>query len=139
MKKCKKLPIIIILICAIIIGAISYFLYFERPFETISINEIEEVKVYAVPPDGEVVLSKEQVESIVPLLQNLKVCNPGYEVLVMGGQTVSIKVRKTDGLTMEIVNNGNIQIIIDGKAYKADYATAEAINQFANKVLETGF
>ena len=44
-----------------------------------------------------------------------------------------------DGSIIEISNIGNVRIMIDGRNYKADYESAEAINSFANKVLETGF
>ena len=75
------------------------------------------------------------------LLQNLKVSRPGYGMLALGlgGQTVKITVKMTDGTAVEVSNIGNVIITIDNKSYRADYATAEAINQFANKVLNTGF
>lgn len=139
MKKGKRLPIIIVLIVALTIGVLSYFLYSDRPFETITVNDIQEVKVYAIPPEEEVVLSEAEVERVVPLLQNLKISKPGYKVFALSGQTVRITVQKTDGSIIEISNVGNIQIIIDGRSYRAEYESAEAINNFANKVLKTGF
>ena len=57
----------------------------------------------------------------------------------LSGQTITITIKITDGSIVEISNVGNVQIIIDGRNYRADYESAEAINNFANKVLETGF
>ena len=139
MKKGKRLPIIIVLIVALTIGVLSYFLYSDRPFETITVNDIQEVKVYAIPPEEEVVLSEAEVERVVPLLQNLKISKPGYKVFALSGQTVRIIVQKTNGSIIEISNVGNVQIMIDGRSYRAEYESAEAINNFANKVLKTGF
>lgn len=138
MKNGKKLLIVAVIILAIASG---WLLFSARPFETINVDDIEEIKVYAIPPDEEVVLSEGEVESVVPLLQNLKTSKPGYKIFAigMGGQTVRFTVQKSDGSTTEISNVGNVLIIIDGKSYQADYESAEALNEFANKVLETGF
>lgn len=90
MKKGKKLSIMTVLILAITSAVLGWFLYSARPFETINVDEIEEIKVYAIHPGKEVVLSKAEVESVVPLLQNLKVSKPGYKLFAvgLGGQTV---------------------------------------------------
>ena len=139
MKKSKKLMIIGVVILAIVSAIFGWLLCSDRPFETITANEIEEIKVYAIPPDAEVVLSEAEVERVIPLLQNLKVSKPGYKVFALSGQTIKITIKETDGTIIEISNVGNVQIIIDGRSYRADYESAEAINNFANKVLETGF
>ena len=139
MKKGKKLLIIAVVILAITVAILGWLLYSARPFETMNVNEIEEIKVFAIPPEAEVVLSEAEVEKVVPLLQNLKVSKPGYKVFALSGQTVRITVQKTDGSVIEISNVGNVQIIIDGRSYQAEYESAEAINNFANKVLKTGF
>ena len=102
-------------------------------------NDIQEVKVYAIPPEEEVVLSETEVERVVPLLQNLKVSKPGYKVFALIGQTITITIKETNGTIIEISNVGNVQIIIDGRSYRAEYESAETINNFANKVLKTGF
>ena len=138
MNKSKKLPIIIVLL-ALALAALIYCSYSDKPLETISINEIKEIKVYAIPPEEEVILSEAEAKSVIPLLQDLKVSKPGYKAFALGGQTVRITVEKTDGSTIEISNVGNVQIIVDGKSYRADYESAEAINNFANKVLKNGF
>ena len=139
MKKSKKLLITAVVILAIVSAIIGWLLYSDRPFETITANGIEEIKVYAIPPDAEVVLSEAEVERVIPLLQNLKVSKLGYKVFALIGQTITITIKETNGTIIEISNVGNVQIIIDGRSYRADYESAEAINNFANKVLETGF
>jgi len=139
MKKGKKLPIIAVLILILIAGVLWYFLQSDKPFDTMSANEIAQVTVYAIPPDEEATLTEAEIASFIPLLQNLKVANPKASTAGLGGQTVKFTVLKTDGSTIEISNIGNVKIIIDGKNYKADYESAEALNNFANKVLETGF
>ena len=142
MKKGKKLLIIAVVILAIASAILGWLLYSSRPFETIGVNEIEEIKVYAIPPDEEVVLSEAEIDRVVPLLQNLKISKPGYMLfppMGWGGQTVRFTVQKTDGSTIVISNFGNVLITIDSINYQADYESAHAISIFANKVLETGF
>nr|WP_289767820.1 hypothetical protein [uncultured Acetatifactor sp.] len=129
------------LILVITSAVLWWSLYSARPFETINVDDIEEITVYAIPPEKEIVLSKDEVERVIPLLQNLKISKPGYKILArrMGGQTAGFIVQKSDGSTIEIFNFGNVIITIDNKSYQADYESAEAINAFANKVLGTGF
>ena len=133
----------IIIICALTLFCVSVWgILSFRPFESMNVNEIEEIKVYAIHPDKEVVLNEAELESAVPLLQNLKISKPGYMLfppMGWGGQTVRFTVQKTDGSTIVISNFGNVLITIDSINYQADYESAHAISIFANKVLETGF
>ena len=137
----QKTAIVTALILVITSAVLWWSLYSARPFETINVDDIEEITVYAIPPEKEIVLSKDEVERVIPLLQNLKISKPGYKILArrMGGQTVGFIVQKSDGSTIEIFNFGNVINTIDNKSYQADYESAEAINAFANKVLGTGF
>ena len=140
--KRKKTTTVVVRILALLVGVLWYFLYSDRPFESMNVNEIEEIKVYAIHPDKEVVLNEAELESAVPLLQNLKISKPGYMLfppMGWGGQTVRFTVQKTDGSTIVISNFGNVLITIDSINYQADYESAHAISIFANKVLETGF
>lgn len=141
MKNAKKIAIVTALILVITSAVLWWPLYSARPFETITVDDIKEITVYAIPPEKEIVLSKDEVERVIPLLQNLKISKPGYKILArrMGGQTVGFIVQKSDGSTIEISNFGNVIITIDNKSYQADYESAEAVNAFANKVLGTGF
>ena len=141
MKKSKKLTIAAALILVTASAVVGWVFYSARPFETIRADDIEEIMVYAIPPEKEIVLSEAEVERVVPLLQNLKISKPGYKIfaLGMGGQTVRFTVQKTNGSTVEISNFGNVLITIDNKSYQADYESAEAINAFANEALGTGF
>ena len=141
MKRGKKLTIAAALILVTASAVVGWVFYSARPFETIRADDIEEIMVYAIPPEKEIVLSEAEVERVVPLLQNLKISKPGYKIfaLGMGGQTVRFTVQKTNGSTIEISNFGNVLITIDNKSYQADYESAEAINAFANEALGTGF
>ena len=93
MKKGKKLLIIGVVILAVVSAILGWLLYSDSPFETITVDEIEEIKVYAIPPEAEVVLSEAEVEKVVPLLQNLKVSKPGYKVFALSGQTITMPER----------------------------------------------
>jgi len=141
MVKRKKLTIAVIVVFVLALCAVWYFLYSDVPLEDLQLSQIEQISVYAIPPDQTIVLNADDEERVIPLLQNLKVSKPGYKLFMlgMGGQTVTFAIEKTDGSTVEISNVGNVFITIDGKSYQADYPTAEALNAFANEVLGTGF
>lgn len=143
MKRGKKLTIAAALILGITSAVLGWLHCSGRPFETINVDDIEKITVYAIPPEKEVVLSEAEVESVVPLLQNLKISKPGYGIFIfamgMGGQTVRFTVQKSDGSTIEISNFGNILITIGNISYQADYESAEAVNEFANKALGDWF
>lgn len=141
MKKVKKPTIIAVLILVLTVAILGWHLYSARPLETISADDIEEITVFAFPQGKEIVLSEAEVEQAVSLLQNLIVSKPGYGIFLfgMGGQTVVFTVQKSGGSTIEISNFGNILITINNISYQADYESAEALNKFANKALETGF
>ncbi|MGI6029455.1 MAG: hypothetical protein ACOX81_08595 [Candidatus Heteroscillospira sp.] len=140
MKKRKNfIPILIA--AFLIVFILGYLLYSDRPFETITADEIKEIQVYAVPPDKEAALSSAEIESAVPILQNLKISRPGYKIFMAGtgGQSITFTILKSDGSKIELSNFGNVLIEIDGRSYHADYESAEALNEYANKVLKTGF
>lgn len=141
MKKGRKRTIVAALFLVITSAVLGWLLYSTRPFETINANDIEEIVVYVINPEKEIVLSEAEVESVVPLLQNLKISKPGYEVFMfgMGGQIVKFTVQKTDGSTIEISNFGNVLITIGSTSYQADYESAKAISDFAHKALGIGF
>lgn len=143
MKRGKKLTIAAALILVITAAVLGWLHYSARPFERMNADDIEKITVYAIPPEKEAVLSEAEIESVVPLLQNLKISKPGYGIFLfamgMGGQTVRFTVQKSDGSTIEISNFGNILITIDNISYQADYESAEAINRFANQALGDWF
>ena len=54
-----------ILLALVLIAAsvvLRYWIYSDKPFETMNTNDIEEIKVYAIPPDAEVVLDEAEAE-----------------------------------------------------------------------------
>lgn len=52
------------------------------------------------------------------------------------GQIVKYTVIKEDVTRIEILNSGNIRILINGVSYRAEYTSAEALNAFANNIME---
>lgn len=139
MKRNGKRWIAAALLLVAVLGACWYLLYEARPLRTLDAGEIREIRVRAMPPDREAVLSKAEVDAMLPLLRELKVTRPGYRMPPVSGQTVFVTVRKDDGSMIEITNVGNMQLVIDGKRYRAEYDSVDAMDQLVNRVLETGF
>lgn len=139
MKRNGKRWITAALLLVAILGACWYLLYEARPLRTLDAGEIREIRVRAVPPDREAILSGAEVGAMLPLLRELKVTSPGYRMPPASGQTVFVTVRKNDGSMIEITNVGNMQLVINGKRYRTEYDSVDAMDQFVNRVLETGF
>lgn len=136
MKRNGKRWIAAALLLVAVLGACWYLLYEARPLRTLDAGEI---RVRAMPPDREAILSGAEVDAMLPLLRELKVTSPGYRMPPVSGQTVFVTVRKNDGSMIEITNVGNMQLVINGKRYRTEYDSVDAMDRFVNRVLETGF
>lgn len=137
MKK-KKLTIVLIttLIFCVIIGCLVSA---DKPLKSITVSEIEEIKVWAQPPipHAEAVLNQAETDNIIPILQKIKKSKQEYkESEVMYGQLVIFTILMSDGSTVKITDR---DIEIDGRSYQIDSKSAQAISDYANKVLKTGF
>lgn len=78
MKGSRKRRITAGLILAVILGVLVYVFDSDRPLETMTMDEIEEIQGYAIHPDREVTLNETDMERAVPLLQARKGSKAGY-------------------------------------------------------------
>lgn len=110
----------------------------RQPFKNMKSDEIQSVSIRLLPPNETMELSREEIEELVILLQQVKIYNPNWFHLTSGGQSNIMTINYQDGSVKE-VNQFGSTLIIDGQGYRAEYEPNEALNQFANKLFNTGF
>lgn len=134
MSKRKK-TFVIAGIIVIIFVISAYFFFPLKPLASLDMVDIEEIHVFTVPPEQEIMLRHEEMEKAVTLLQEVKAYQPGYIANSTVGQYVKFAIIKADGTKIEVVVEGNITIMINGVSYRAEYSSTEAISSFANDIL----
>ena len=108
-------------------AALFYLIFPLHPLSSLKPEEIEEIRLFAIPPEQTAVLGPEDAAQAASLLRGLRAYQPGYRVgNSLCGQYIAVTVVKTDGSEIEVSG---------GTGYRAEYNSAEALNAFANGVL----
>ncbi len=117
-------------------AALFYLIFPLHPLSSLKPEEIEEIRLFAIPPEQTTVLGPEDAAQAASLLRGLRAYQPGYRIGdSLCGQYIAFTVVKTDGSEVEVSNTGNVALTIGGTGYRAEYNSAEALNAFANGVL----
>lgn len=127
-----------IVLSVILVITIGLSVIGRRPFKNMKAEEIQSVSIHLWPPNETVELSQDEIEELVLLLQQVKIYNPSWLHLASGGQSNIMTITYQDGSVKE-VNQFGSTLIIDGQGYRAEYEPNEAINNFANRLFNTGF
>lgn len=136
--KRKILSIAAIVLAVILVITIGLSVIGRRPFKNMKVEEIQSISIHLWPPNETMELNQDEIEKLVGLLQQVKIYNPSWLHLASGGQSNIMTITYQDG-TVQEVNEFGCTLIIDGQGYRAEYEPNEAINQFANKLFNTGF
>ena len=136
--KRRILTITAIILAVALILTIGIWTIGRKPFKDLHTEDIKSVSIHLWPPNETRELSQGEIEELVTLLQQVKIYNPSWLHLASGGQSNIMTITYQDGSVQE-VNQFGSTLIIDGQGYRAEYEPNEAINQFANKLFNTGF
>ena len=136
--KRRILTITAIILAVALILTIGIWTIGRKPFKDQHTEDIKSVSIHLWPPNETRELSQGEIEELVTLLQQVKIYNPSWLHLASGGQSNIMTITYQDGSVQE-VNQFGSTLIIDGQGYRAEYDPNEAINQFANKLFNTGF
>ena len=136
--KRKIFTVAAIVLAVVLIVTIGFSVFGRRPFKNMKAEEIQSISIHLWPPNETMELNQDEIEELVGLLQQVKIYNPSWLHLASGGQSNIMTITYQDGAVKE-VNEFGSTLIIDGQGYRAEYEPNEAINQFANKLFNTGF
>ena len=136
--KRKILTIAAIVLAVVLIMTIGTWVIGRKPFKDLKADEIQSISVHLWPPNESMELTDAEIKELVGLLQQVEIHHPTWMHHASGGQSNVMTITFQDGSVKEVNQFGSI-LIIDGLGYRAEYEPNEAINQFSNKLFNTGF
>ena len=136
--KRKIFTIAAIVLAVALIMTIGTWVIGRKPFKNLNADEIRSVTIHLWPPNESMELTDAEIEELVGLLQQVEIHHPTWMHHASGGQSNVMTITFQDGSVKEVNQFGSI-LIIDGMGYRAEYEANEAINQFSNKLFNTGF
>lgn len=136
--KRKILTIAAIILAVALIVTIGTWVIGRKPFKNLKADEIQSISIHLWPPNESMDLTEAEIEELVGLLQQVEIHHPTWMHHASGGQSNVMTITFQDGSVKEVNEFGSI-LIIDGMGYRAEYEPNEAINQFANKLFNTGY
>lgn len=134
MKILKRL--IITFTCVLVIGMIVFALCSGRkPFKGMKASEIASAMVRLTPPDKTILIT--EMEELTNYLNDVVIYNKDNSFTEYDGQGVTFMLTMSDGTQTEILEYQPF-LVIDGVGYKTKYKPCEALNNYANRLLNEG-
>ena len=127
-----------IVLAVALIMTIGIWVIGRKPFKDMQVEDIKSVSIHLWPPNETRELNRDEIEVLVLLLQQVEIHHPTWMHHASGGQSNVMTIIFQDGSVKKVNQFGSI-LIIDGIGYRAKYEPNEALNQFANKLFNTGF
>ncbi len=132
----KKTMITILLLCilsAVVIMIIFAVVGGRKPYKDLEAVQIESATVQLSPPDKTIQIM--EIKELVDLLKDVVIYNEDHSYTEYSGQGVTFTLVMTDGTQTSIMAY-NPFLVIDGVGYKTKYEPCEALNHYANMLLE---
>ena len=132
----KKRTLIISSICILLVAVVVIgFAAFggKKPYKDLDATQIASVTVHLIPPDTTVQIT--EIEEFVAYLKDIVIYNEDNSYTEYTGQCVTFTLTMTDGTQTSIMEY-NPFLVIDGVGYKTKYEPCEALNNYANRLLE---
>lgn len=131
MKVSKRLAAV--LVCLLLAAAVILTMTSgKKPFRQLETADIAAAEVYLTPPDKVVRIT--ELEELAGYLKDVVIYNKDNSYREYSGQAVIFTLTMTDGSKQEIMAYAPF-LVIDGVGYKTKYAPCEALNQYANDLL----
>lgn len=127
----KKLTVWIFLMASAL-GLIGCSNTKTKPLQDLTAAEVSSATVFLQPP-GETLEIKD-ISRLVDLLNDVILYEKDNSYTEYGGQAVTFQLNMADGTQTKIMAY-NPFIVIDGVGYRTEDAPCEALNQFANELL----
>ena len=132
----RKKTITISLIC--ILAAVVIMIVFaaaggRKPYKNLDAAQVISAAVQLSPPDTTIQIT--ETKELVNLLKDIVVYNKDNSYTEYDGQGVTFTLVMADGTQTSIMAYAPF-LVIDGVGYKTKYEPCEALNQYANMLLE---
>lgn len=132
----RKRIIMISLICilsAAVIMIISAVGRGRKPYKDLEAVQIVSAAVQLSPPDRTIQIT--EIRELADLLKDVVIYNEDNSYTEYSGQAVIFTLVMADGTQTDIIAY-NPFLVIDGVGYKTKYEPCEALNHYANMLLE---
>lgn len=131
----KRRNFLIFTVCVIVIPGIvlASGVLGRKPFKNLDPAQIQSAQVHLGPPDQTVQIW--EIKELTDYLNQVVICRKDNSYTQYAGQSCTFTITKTDGTVLE-VTVFNPFIIIDGVGYRCKYDPCQALNQYANRLLE---
>ncbi len=129
----KKKIFIVISICIIIVGIAAFTFIGRKPFRNLEPSDIVSATVLLMPPNETIQIT--EASELVSKLKEIVIYNIDNSYRNYSGQAVIFTLTMSDGTQIEIMEY-NPFIVINGLGYKTKYEPCEALNNYANSLLD---
>lgn len=132
----KKQITVIVITCILILGVIGVVLFIVRgkkPYKNLDTAQIASATVRLSPPDKTIQIT--DINELVKYLKDAVIYNKDNSYTEYSGQGVIFTLTMSDGMQTEIMAY-NPFLVIDGVGYKTKYEPCEALNSYANRLLD---
>ena len=130
----KKTLLIISAACALSAAAALLRFSGRRPFRAMEASEILSAAVHLSPPDTTIQIA--DWKELVGYLQDVVIYRRDSSYRGYAGQSVTFILDLADGTQMEVLVC-QPSLVINGVGYRAKYEPCEALNNYANRLLQT--
>lgn len=128
----RKLTILfLLLVCVSGLFACS-FAAGEKPYKNLTTAEVSSATVQLTPPDKKIQI--EDIGELVELLKSVMIYDVDNSYTEYDGQSVVFTLMMADGSQTNIMAY-NPFLVIDGTGYQTEYEPCEALNEYANRLL----
>lgn len=134
MKK-KALLVSVSVIAVTAVALFAALSFRQRPFKNLTADEVASAEVHLSPPDKTVEIT--DLDKLCELLGDIVIYNEDNSYTEYSGQAAVFTLTMTDGTQREIMAY-NPFVVIDGVGYKTKYQPCEALNSYANSLLNGG-
>ncbi|WP_418667960.1 hypothetical protein [Allofournierella sp.] len=134
MRKSKLLPAAGICLAAVVGGILLFTrMAGQKPFKGLEPGDITSAFVRLSPPDRTVQIT--DLEELASYLDAVVIYHEDNSYTQYAGQAVTFAITLADGTQTEIMAY-NPFLVIDGVGYKTQYGPCEALNAYANRLLD---
>ena len=129
-KLCSIVSLCILILC--VVGTALFIGRGKKPYKNLDSSQIVSATVRLAPPDKTVQIIEKK--ELVEYLKDVVIYNEDNSYKEYSGQGVIFTLNMTDGTQTSIMAY-NPFLVIDGIGYKTKYEPCEALNSYANRLL----